>query len=170
MIRATQLSYSATSKWDLYDATYDIGTQDFSAIGPGVDGWTIRPVYRLLQLMTRTVSPVGGSIVDVVPAAGADLTKLVTAYISPSGDVTILGLDTDGAAIATGWEPVVLQPRRSSAQYAVPPPRLERRREWHEHRHRVRRHRLERNDRGLRPAPGRVRAHDCAPRHAPVVS
>jgi hypothetical protein len=53
------------------------------------------------------VSPVGGRIVEVVPAAGADLTKLVTAYIAPSGDVTILGLDTDGAAIAAGWDPVV---------------------------------------------------------------
>jgi hypothetical protein len=107
MIRATQLGYVAVAKWDIYDATYDIGTQDFSAIGPGVDGWTIRPLYRLLQLMTRTVSPVGGRIVEVVPAAGADLTKLVTAYIAPSGDVTILGLDTDGAAIAAGWDPVV---------------------------------------------------------------
>jgi hypothetical protein len=107
MIRATQLSYVAAAKWDLYDATYDIGTQDYSAIGPGVDRWPIRPLYRLLQLMTLTTRPVGGSIVDVVPAAGADLRKLLTAYIAPSGDVTILGLDTDGAAIAAGWDPVV---------------------------------------------------------------
>ena len=106
MIRATQLGYVAAAKWDIYDATYDIGTQDFSAIGPGVGGWTIRPLYRLLQLMTLTTSPVGGSIVDLVPTAGGDLAKLVTAYIAPSGDVTILGLDTDGATIAPGWDPV----------------------------------------------------------------
>ncbi len=99
MIRATQLSYVAAAKWDIYDATYDIGTQDFSAIGQGADGWTIRPLYRLLQLMTLTTSPVGGSIVDVVPAAGADLRKLLTAYIAPSGDISILGLDTDGARL-----------------------------------------------------------------------
>ena len=37
MIRATQLGYVAAAKWDIYDATYDIGTQDFSAIGPGVE-------------------------------------------------------------------------------------------------------------------------------------
>ena len=43
MLRALQLGYVATAKWDLYDATYDIGTQDYSAIGPGIDGWTIRP-------------------------------------------------------------------------------------------------------------------------------
>jgi hypothetical protein len=107
MIRATQLSYVAAAKWDLYDATYDIGTQDYSAVGPGADGWSIRPFYRLLQLMTRATSPVGGSIVDVVPAAGADPAKLLTAYIAPSGDVTILGLDTDGAAVAAGWDPIV---------------------------------------------------------------
>jgi hypothetical protein len=107
MIRATQLGYVAAAKWDLYDATYDVGTQDYSAIGPGVDGWPIRPDYRLLQLMTLTTKPVGGSIVDVIPAAGADLRKLLTAYTAPSGDVTILGLDTDGAAIAAGSDPVV---------------------------------------------------------------
>ena len=106
MIRATQLSYVAAAKWDLYDATYDIGTQDFSAIGAGVDGWPCRPLYHLLQLLTLTTSPVGGSIVDVVPAPGADLTKLLTAYIAPSGDLTILGLDTDGASIAAGWDRV----------------------------------------------------------------
>ena len=35
MLRALQLGYVTTAKWDLYDATYDIGTQDYSAIGPG---------------------------------------------------------------------------------------------------------------------------------------
>ena len=107
MIRATQLGYVAAAKWDVYDATYDIGTQDFSTIGAGLDGWPIRPSYNLIRLLTMTTSPVGGSIVDVVPAAGADPTKLLTAYIAPSGDMTILGLDTDGAAIAAGWDPVV---------------------------------------------------------------
>ena len=56
MIRAAQLGYVATAKWDVYDATYDIGTQDYSAIGPGADGWPLRPVYHLLQLMTLTTS------------------------------------------------------------------------------------------------------------------
>jgi hypothetical protein len=107
MIRSTQLGYVAASKWDVYDATYDIGTQDFSTIGAGADGWPIRPSYNLLQLLTLTTSPVGGSIVDVVPATGADPKKLLTAYIAPSGDMTILGLDTDGTRITAGWDPIV---------------------------------------------------------------
>ena len=70
MIRAAQLGFNGTTKWDLFAANYDAGTQDHSAIGPGSQGWTARPVYRLLQLMTTTTEPGGGRIVDVVRAAG----------------------------------------------------------------------------------------------------
>lgn len=101
MIRAAQLGYTATVKWDVYPAKYDAGTQDHSALGPGVDGWPVRPVYRVLQLMTAATKPRGGSIVDVVRSSGADPSKLLTAYVSPARDVTILGLDTDGGAIPT---------------------------------------------------------------------
>jgi len=101
MIRAAQLGFTGTVKWDVYPAKYDAGTQDHSAIGPAADGWPTRPVYNLLQLFTLATAPRGGSVVDVVPSAGADRAKLVTSYISPAGDITVLGLDTDGAAIAT---------------------------------------------------------------------
>ena len=100
MLRALQLGYLTTAKWDLYDATYDIGTQDYSAIGPGTAGWPLRPAYHLLHLLTATTSPVGGSIVDVVAQPGADPAKLLTAYVSPGSDVTILGLDRNGAGIS----------------------------------------------------------------------
>ena len=100
-IRAAQLGYSGTVKWDVYPAKYDAGTQDHSALGPGADGWPARPVYNVLQLMTLTTAPKGGSIVDVVPKTGADREKLLTAYISPARNITILGLHTDGGAIAT---------------------------------------------------------------------
>ena len=53
MLRSLQLGYVATAKWDIYDATYDIGTQDYSAIGPGTEGWPLRPAYQLLHLLTR---------------------------------------------------------------------------------------------------------------------
>jgi hypothetical protein len=43
----------------------------------------------------------GWHIADVVPNAGADREKLLTAYVSPARNVTILGLHTDGGAIAT---------------------------------------------------------------------
>ncbi len=101
MIRAAQLGYSATVKWDLYPAKYDAGTQDYSAIGPGADGWPIRTAYRLLRLMTVTTQPKGGSIVDVVRGPGVDPAKLLTAYLSPGAGVTILGLDTAGGAVGT---------------------------------------------------------------------
>ena len=55
----------------------------------------------MLQLLTVTTQPRGGSIVDVVPDANADPAKLLTAYISPGGGVTILGLDTVGGALGT---------------------------------------------------------------------
>ena len=99
MIRATQLGYSAALLWDLYNARYDAGTQDYSAIGPGTNGWPLRPAYRLLQLLGLTTQPRGGSIVDLVRSPGADPSKLLTAYLSPGAGVTILGLDTDGGAV-----------------------------------------------------------------------
>lgn len=36
-----------------------------------------------------------------MPAANADPAKLLTAYVSPASDVTVVGLDTDGGMIAT---------------------------------------------------------------------
>jgi len=100
-IRAAQLGFSGTVKWDVYPAKYDSGTQDHSALGPAADGWPERPVYHVLKLMTLATQPRGGSIVQVVPAPGTDRSKLLTAYISPAKDITVLGLDTDGGSIST---------------------------------------------------------------------
>jgi hypothetical protein len=101
MIRAAQLGFSATLLWDLYNAKYDNGTQDYSAIGPGTAGWPLRPSYHLLQLLTLTTQPTGGRIVELVPTAGVDPAKLVTAYISPGEGITLIGLDADGGSITS---------------------------------------------------------------------
>jgi hypothetical protein len=101
MIRAAQLGFSGMAKWDLDAGKYDNGTQYFSALGPGADGWPTRPVYNVLQLLAEATSQRFGNIVDVVPAPGADPAKHLTAYISPVGNVTILGLDTLGGVAAT---------------------------------------------------------------------
>ena len=101
MIRAAQIGFNGTIKWDLYSAKYDAGTQDHSALGPAAQGWPARPVYRLLQLLTSTTEPRGGRIVQVASSPGAPATKLLTGYISPPGDITILGLDTQGGVIGT---------------------------------------------------------------------
>jgi hypothetical protein len=100
-IRAAQLGFNGTVKWDVYPAKYDAGTQDHSSLGSAVDGWPRRPVYHVLQLLTLTTQPRGGSIVELVPSATADPSKLLTAYVSPANDITVLGLDMDGGAIAT---------------------------------------------------------------------
>jgi hypothetical protein len=97
-IRSAQLAYSGTIKWDIYPAKYDLGTQDFSTLGAAADGWPQRPVYDLLQLMTRTLEPRGGRIVEV---SSTDPRKLVTAYLSPANDVTVIGLHKAGAGVAT---------------------------------------------------------------------
>jgi hypothetical protein len=94
MIRAAQLGYTAALSWDLYNAKYDAGVQDYSAIGPGTAGWPLRPLYHLMQLVTLTTKP-GSSIVDLDRAPTADPAKLLTAYVSPAQNITILGLDTD---------------------------------------------------------------------------
>ena len=100
-LRAAQLGYSGTVKWDVYPAKYDAGTQDHSSLGSAAQGWPVRPVYRVLQLLTLTTKPRGGSIVEMTPAAGADPSKLLTAYVSPARDITVLGLDMDGGSIPT---------------------------------------------------------------------
>jgi hypothetical protein len=98
MLRASGLGFTAALKWDLYGAAYDAGRQDYSVIGPGTAGWPLRPSYELLRLFTHVVEP-GSSVVTVDRAAGADPAKLLTAYVSPPGNLTILGLDTGGAAL-----------------------------------------------------------------------
>lgn len=100
-IRAAELGYTGTVKWDVYPAKYDAGTQDHSTLGPGAEGWPERPAYRALQLMTLTTQPQGGGIVEMEPASGADGAKLLTAYVSPAKDITIFGLDTAGGVVAT---------------------------------------------------------------------
>jgi hypothetical protein len=105
-IRGAQLGFSGTVKWDVYPGKYDLGTQDFSTLGPGASGWQPRPVYNLLQLLGLTTTPRGGYIADVVSAP--QTSKLLTAYVSPAKDLTILGLDTAGGSITTtSHEPVL---------------------------------------------------------------
>jgi len=54
-----------------------------------------------LRLLTLTTQPRRGDIVEVASAADADPAKLLTAYVSPANDVTVLGLDTDGGRLGT---------------------------------------------------------------------
>jgi hypothetical protein len=100
---APRLGYYGLSKWDGFFGKYDAGTQDFSLIGPPQEGWPLRPVYYLTRLFTQTVKP-GWNVIGLT---GAPAQKLVTAYASPSGDLTLIGLDTAGASLNTVSSTVV---------------------------------------------------------------
>jgi hypothetical protein len=92
---APRLGYYAAVKWDGYFGKYDRGTQDFSLIGPPTEGWPLRPVYNVLRLFTVTVA--AGS--RVVATDGAGSTRLLTAFASLGGALTLIGLDTAGAQL-----------------------------------------------------------------------
>ena len=80
-----------------YFGRYDATPQSYSMIGPPGDGWPLRPDYALTRLLTQTTRP-GWNVLSVTGASG---TKLVTAFGDGAGALTVLGLDTSGAALDT---------------------------------------------------------------------
>jgi hypothetical protein len=97
LIAATQLGYAGTAKWDCYFGKYDRGTQAYYVVGPANENWPLYPTYHLLRLVTATTEP-GWTVVAVDKGAPAR-TKQLTAFAGPEGELTILGLDTAGAAL-----------------------------------------------------------------------
>jgi hypothetical protein len=96
-ILASRLGYPGTMVWDLFNAKYDSGTQDFSCIGPAPD-FTLRPCYFGLRLFTATTEP-GWRVVQV---EGAAASQLLTAYAGDESLVTVVGLDRAGAQLNDG--------------------------------------------------------------------
>lgn len=92
-ILSARLGYLGTIKWDSYFGKYDAGTQAFYMIGSPVDGWPLYPIYNTVHLWTMTVKPTW----RVVGLEGDSGTKLLTAYSSPAGELTLIGLDTSGS-------------------------------------------------------------------------
>ena len=97
-IRAAQLGYAGTVKWDCFDAKYDRGTLAYCAIGPGRDGWPLLPTYFVLQLVTMATRP-GWRVVAVTGGAAAAGTKRLVAFAGGPGELTVLGLDTRGGLL-----------------------------------------------------------------------
>jgi hypothetical protein len=58
-------------------------------------------VYNLLQLLGLTTEPRGGHTVEVTTDAAGARGKVVTAYVSPANDVTVLGLHKAGGSISS---------------------------------------------------------------------
>ena len=105
-IRAAQLGYSGTVKWDCFDGKYDRGTLSYCCIGAGRDGWPLFPTYFALQLMTLTTRP-GWRILGVDRNPAAPKTKQLAAFAGGPDELTILGLDSRGAKLNTASSTVV---------------------------------------------------------------
>ncbi|MGZ8708564.1 MAG: hypothetical protein ACXW0R_14410 [Gaiellaceae bacterium] len=97
-IRAAQLGYAGTIKWDCFFGRYDRGKQAYYAIGapgPGSQGWKLYPMYYLLQLFTLTTKP-GWRVLAIKNNSGTR-TKQLAAFAGPGSELTIVGLDERGA-------------------------------------------------------------------------
>ena len=117
-IDSAQLGVAGTSKWDAYWSRYDnssAGNQLFWMIGPPTEGSPLTPTYYAMSLLFHTTAP-GWQIVGVDPWDSSDWSVPVfrqnlgdttddqpeqelTAYAGPSGELTVVGLDTHGKSL-----------------------------------------------------------------------
>jgi hypothetical protein len=96
-VLAPRLGFSGAVKWDAYFGRYDAKPQAYTMIGPPQEGWPLRPVYQLTRLFTAATRP-GWRVVAVDGAKGP---RVVTAFAGPRGELTIFGLDSQGALLNT---------------------------------------------------------------------
>jgi hypothetical protein len=116
-IGSAQLGYTGAAKWDAYWGVYDrtlIPPQVYWTIGPPTEGSPLTPSYHALALLFHTTVP-GWQVIRVAPWDETDwgvatygieghsskdtAEKELAAYAGPSGELTILGLDTNGRAL-----------------------------------------------------------------------
>ena len=112
-VLASKLGYAGAIKWDGYFGRYDRVPQSYGLIGPPQEGWPLRPVYNVTRLLTSTIGP-GWRTLAVDGLSG---TKLVTAFASGGGALTLFGLDTAAASLNAP------SPRSSSYVVGGVPPR-----------------------------------------------
>jgi hypothetical protein len=120
-IHSAQLGVAGTSKWDAFWGRYDgssVNNQLYWMVGPPTEGSPLTPTYHAMALLFHTTSP-GWEIIRVDPwesndwtapqfgGAGAPATsddqpeKELVGYSGPSGELTIVGLDTRGRRLNT---------------------------------------------------------------------
>jgi hypothetical protein len=105
-VLAGQLGFDGTAKWDSFWGRYDNTVQAYYMIGPAEEGWPLFPTYHALRLLFQTTAP-GWQVVGVDPWADDDWQvdvadqqeKEITAYAGPSGELTLIGLDSHGRAL-----------------------------------------------------------------------
>jgi hypothetical protein len=120
-IDAAQLGVAGTSKWDAYWAVYDrnsLNQQVYWMTGPASENFALTPTYHAMSLLFHATEP-GWQIVQVEPwqdddwklpdaeyrrvghSAHDQPEKELVAYAGPSGELTIVGLDTHGKDLNT---------------------------------------------------------------------
>ena len=117
-IHTAQLGFAGAAKWDVYQAVYDrtsVNAQIHWMIGPGSEGFPLFPTYYAMYMLFHTMER-GWSVIGVDPWESNDWTatappgastaddapeKEITAFASPDGDLTLVGLDTHGRDMNT---------------------------------------------------------------------
>jgi hypothetical protein len=116
-IGSAQLGYTGAAKWDAFWGVYDRTLnppQVYWTVGPASEGSPLTPSYHALALLFHTTVP-GWQVVRVAPWDESDWgvptygieghsskdppEKELAAYAGESGELTILGLDTQGRAL-----------------------------------------------------------------------
>jgi hypothetical protein len=119
-IASAQLGVAGTAKWDAFWGRYDnssVNNQLYWMIGPPTEGSPLTPTYHAMALLFHVTEP-GWQILGLepwesddwsVPAyelSGGDKSddqpeKELVGYAGPNGELTIMGLDTNGKELNT---------------------------------------------------------------------
>ena len=116
-VESAQLAFSGVSKWDAYWAMYDKSSANNQwnwTIGPPSEGWPLYPMWYATHLLYATTEP-GWQVLEVDPwqdddwreydDAGNriwdDQEKELVGYAGPSGQLTLVGLDSHGRLLNT---------------------------------------------------------------------
>ena len=116
-LASAQLGFAGAAKWDAYWGVYDrtlVPPQVYWTIAPPTEGSFLTPSYHSLALLFHTTVP-GWHVIRVAPWDESDWgvptygieghssndtpEKELAAYTGPNGELTILGLDTNGRAL-----------------------------------------------------------------------
>lgn len=79
-INGLNLGFAGFIRWDCYKAKYDNGTQYYSCIGSGADGYPLYPLYNMTYLFTHTSEPGW----KVISTSGSNQLALVAAAMTNS--------------------------------------------------------------------------------------
>jgi hypothetical protein len=119
-IASAQLGVAGTAKWDAFWGRYDnssVNNQLYWMIGPPTEGSPLTPTYHAMSLLFHVTEP-GWQIIGLDPWESDDWTvpgyavsggdksddqpeKELVGYAGPDGELTIVGLDTNGKELNT---------------------------------------------------------------------